>query len=541
MTTRRNRAKAAKAGSRVRIGDVVTEIVAGKKFPTQIPRWPPDAFAIAAYLLQKSGAYVRVVEDWPPNKSGPAWNLRMERVGKAWRRTSTTKTLPREVEKWWEIVVAARRMSLDELRRDSDVACALLQIVAAADEACEGVGLIYGPTDTAAHFAFQYMLTSFSLCSPSVNHSRVVVLPKLHTPQAGITLRSLTHNLALYTPGEVEAVWRWINFSEEENKWNLRLLLLPWPKTITPETFGQAKGTLRNMPENYGFFRCNSPIEPLDIDHLKTVFDRACAKAGAPIDGIIFPELALRAGDAERAAQATGAFVVAGVATAASNGEPGRNEVVLAAPLRDPGGATIGAPVSFIQSKHHRWKLDDQQIRQYGLTNRLDPRRFWWEHIAIGPRKVHFVTLTEWLTVSFLICEDLARLDPVMHLLHSVGPNLIICLLMDGPQLKSRWPARYSTVLADDPGSSVLTLTSLGMASASKPPKRLARAGASRTVALWKDAVSGEAQELKLRRGADGIVLTLTGKRQPEWSADGRKDKVETVYLVVDKDGVQEV
>jgi 5-methylcytosine-specific restriction enzyme A len=47
--------------------------------------------------------------------------------------------------------------------------------------------------------------------------------------------------------------------------------------------------------------------------------------------------------------------------------------------------------------------------------------------------------------------------------MRSVGPNLVVALLMDGPQLTARWPARYASVLADDPGSSVLTLTSLGM------------------------------------------------------------------------------
>jgi hypothetical protein len=47
--------------------------------------------------------------------------------------------------------------------------------------------------------------------------------------------------------------------------------------------------------------------------------------------------------------------------------------------------------------------------------------------------------------------------------MNAIGPNLVIALLMDGPQLENRWPARYATVLAEDPGSAVLTVTSLGM------------------------------------------------------------------------------
>jgi hypothetical protein len=58
--------------------------------------------------------------------------------------------------------------------------------------------------------------------------------------------------------------------------------------------------------------------------------------------------------------------------------------------------------------------------------------------------------------------EDLARPDPVGDLVRSVGPNLVIALLMDGPQLRARWSGRYAMSLADDPGSFVLSVTSLG-------------------------------------------------------------------------------
>ena len=95
--------------------------------------------------------------------------------------------------------------------------------------------------------------------------------------------------------------------------------------------------------------------------------------------------------------------------------------------------------------------------------------------------------MSEWLNFCVLICEDLARQDPVSELIRAVGPNLVVALLMDGPQLEHRWAAKYATVLAEDPGSSVLTVTSLGMARLSRPPKK----PVSRAVALWKDPVSG--------------------------------------------------
>jgi hypothetical protein len=90
---------------------------------------------------------------------------------------------------------------------------------------------------------------------------------------------------------------------------------------------------------------------------------------------------------------------------------------------------------------------------------------------------------------------------------------------MDGPQLRNRWPARYATVLADDPGCSVLTLTSVGMARMCKP----FGACESRVVALWKDSKHGPF-EIELPYDAAGIVLSLQAEYTEQWTADGRSD-----------------
>jgi hypothetical protein len=140
-----------------------------------------------------------------------------------------------------------------------------------------------------------------------------------------------------------------------------------------------------------------------------------------------------------------------------------------------------------------------------------------------------------WLTTCVLICEDLARQDPIAEIVRAVGPNLVIALLMDGPQLRSRWSARYATVLAEDPGSSVLTLTSLGMAMLSRPGGQLG----SRVVALWKDAKTAESREITLSENSVGIVLSLSVEYLDEWSADGRNDDFATGYPLLA--GVHEV
>ncbi len=130
----------------------------------------------------------------------------------------------------------------------------------------------------------------------------------------------------------------------------------------------------------------------------------------------------------------------------------------------------------FEQDKHHRWCLDERQIRQYHLTRSLDPKKLWWEAIDIGERRLYVIDVGGGLTTAPLVCEDLASLDEVADLVRRIGPGLVVAVLLDGPQLASRWPCRYGSVIADDPGSSVLTLTSYGMAARSRPPGRRGRA-----------------------------------------------------------------
>jgi hypothetical protein len=102
-----------------------------------------------------------------------------------------------------------------------------------------------------------------------------------------------------------------------------------------------------------------------------------------------------------------------------------------------------------------------------------------------------------------------------------VGHTLLIALLMDGPQLRGRWPSRYASVLAEDPGTSVLTLTSLGMAERSRPVLQETgnRAEPIRSIALWRDVESGE-HEITLDAGENACVPSLVCRTRNEFSAD---------------------
>jgi hypothetical protein len=121
------------------------------------------------------------------------------------------------------------------------------------------------------------------------------------------------------------------------------------------------------------------------------------------------------------------------------------------------------------------------------------------------------------LTLVSLVCEDLAEHDDIAQLVRAVGPTVVFAVLLDGPQLSSRWAARYASVLADDPGSAVLTLTSFGMVERSRPHRR----DVSPIIALCKDSVSGF-REIPLETGAHAVVLTVCMDRATRRSADGR-------------------
>jgi hypothetical protein len=170
------------------------------------------------------------------------------------------------------------------------------------------------------------------------------------------------------------------------------------------------------------------------------------------------------------------------------------------------------------QAKHHRWSLDDTQIRQYHLGGPLHRHTRWWEAIEVPPRSVQFVEFGDGVTLASLVCEDLAQADDVTGIIRSVGPMIVVTPLLDGPQLSSRWAARYASVLADDPGSAVLTLTSFGMAQRSGLPGQ----NPSPVVALWKGPRQ-QTREISLQPGAQGILLSASTARATRRSFDGRR------------------
>jgi hypothetical protein len=257
--------------------------------------------------------------------------------------------------------------------------------------------------------------------------------------------------------------------------------MLPWPLRVDPEDFKPIAPVERAEFEPSGFFEF-APAKLLDLDLADRVVQSARDQEGS-VEIVVLPESPLRPGDIDELEALLTRhrvwLVVAGIR------EP-----------PDPGGR-FGANWLHLgvwfggrwwhcrQNKHHRWSLDDNQIEGYHLAAALAPGVRWWEAMAVPRRVVQVVELDEGVTLVSLVCEDLARLDEVADLLRAIGPTLVVVTLLDGPQLASRWAARYASVLADDPGSAVVTITSFGFVDRSRPAGR----PPSRVVSLWKDPV----------------------------------------------------
>jgi hypothetical protein len=364
---------------------------------------------------------------------------------------------------------------------------------------------------------------------------RVRVLPKRRTPQTGIDLRSLTHHLAaIHT--ETNLKYTLLPIPKIKRK-RLEVLLIPWPYDLSADTFSiHETNALPTMPTEYfGFFKF-APVEEPPIEKFVEVVKKA-RRISEGVDMIVLPETALTESQLHQLETALDddvalgdeeeSVIVAGVRSDTISGNFGRNRVVFSY-LN-----TFGDRERFFQSKHHRWALDESQILDYDLGKQLSPAKRWWEAIDIPERSLCLLANADWLMVCPLVCEDLARQEPLSRTLRAVGPTLVIALLLDGPQLVQRWPHRYAGVLSDDPSSSVLTLTSLGMAMRSSPPGHEPRP----VVAFWKDALRGY-REISLNPGNEALLLSLAPRPQRQWTADGRDSTATTVTLL---EGVYEL
>jgi hypothetical protein len=505
----------------------------------ELTAWPPDIFAITGVLLAQSGAFRLTIsppdgKEWPPRKS---WASEIRALGDEWALAArfdadlARPTLPTEIASACTQVKANQSVAVADVDDRWDIACDLLLLHAAADEACRELGISSARAAGFALSANLHLTANGTLSRIAVDRLRV--LPKLRTPAGGITIRSLSRYLALLN-AELRTTWHAVpqRFEGVSTRIRFRLLAVPWPRVVYPSDFSrldQKLWPLANMDRRrFGFFSFE-PKEQFEATWVGELVDAARDRAGG-VEAVVLPELAVTPTDvaaleAELAARNVD-YLITGV-RGGSQASLSRNFVHL-------GVGTTKGWQTYEQDKHHRWCLEREQIHQYHLGSALHPEIRWWEAIEIPARSRVFVVANQWLVVCPVICEDLARMDPVADSVHAVGPSLVIALLLDGPQLAARWPGRYASALADDPGSSVLTLTSLGMAERS----RLEGEAPSRVIGLWKDPRRGT-RHIELDRNAEAALLTLSVELRTSVTADGREDGHTTPELVLS--GIEQI
>jgi hypothetical protein len=515
----------------VTIGSVWRGI--GHPLTPDVLAWPPDVFALVDRVLEASEAY-RFVVSPPPGVDVAATGSGATTSAVAvewWEWLDGRWGLPpADVVAWWGTVNGALGVGIDVLSagKEWQVTDALLALHAVADEACAGLGdATAAPPGPGCAFraAARELLSvsgSLSRLSPGV----LRVLPRCRATTTGISIHSLARHVCVRGP-QVDVEWhRTLSRPEGETlaAAHSNVVLLPWPLRVRARDFRPVPYTLPHMDTGeFGFFEFR-PDEALDLDRVDAVLRAAADEAGA-VDIVILPEAAVTPAEVaplEAILAAHGCWcLITGVREpAAEAGALGDNWV------------HVGVRQHLVwrharQHKHHRWCLDGRQINQYHLGGALSPKMRWWEAVGVSPRSLQICDMGA-MTLAPLLCEDLARLEPVADVVRAIGPSAVVTLLLDGPQLASRWTARYASVLADDPGSAVLTLSCYGMVRRCRPPG----CAPSNVVALWKDSTGGMV-EIALEDGADAVLIATNVGFRDSVTADGRRHPATTSEITL--------
>jgi hypothetical protein len=509
--------------------------VSGRDLTEQGLAWPPDVFALAGTVLGRTSAYRFAVSPptgrhWPPRRFD-SWHDVVTEAADAWCAWAEAPEGPPPdlVADTWAVLVDAASVGLDDIADGQawEVCEALFMLLALSDEACGGVAATLDPERTTG---FRFRARAAELLARTGSLSavptyRLRVLPKGRTPPGGISFRSLSRYLCL-RGASVDVAWHKAPARRAgTGQQQANVLLLPWPLRVRQRDFRPLAGSVRRAEnEPFGTFEF-APAEPFDLDLVERVVIAALDEVDG-IDAVILPESSVPADDLQPLEALLARYGVSVLLA-------GVREKAPAADLLPGNWVHLGVHVGgcwshYRQNKHHRWFLDESQINQYHLAGALHPSVRWWEAMRVPRRSLQFLELSEGLTVVAVVCEDLARLDEVAELLRDVGPSLVVTILLDGPQLASRWTARYASVLADDPGTAVLTLTASGMVRRSRP----VGAPPSSVVALWKDPTRG-LREIPLEPGAHGVVMSVAVTRARRRCADGRTPVDNSTGLVV--------
>lgn len=515
------------------------------------PIWPPDIFAVTGTLIERSSCYTEAGPDRINPKGHSAYINDVTTIVAAWVGSDDGLfAVPEVVQNLWTTVVRTYgETAITGVMDSPELVKALLLLFALADEACRGMGwdnvagenvfadLALASFVNDANVSESVPLLPYSpnsLCA-LVPPSAAVVMPKTLTATVGCTIRSLSHHLALL-PGisQCRPSWALTNEEEEDKAYKpIRLLVIPYPFSIPSDSFSITDDPVHLVDGTFtaAYFGLeqkwlkNGKTKTISakalFDNLvKPLLDQANGKSPSPVTGIVMPECSLSEHLADALAKLLGkadvSFFTTGILSRDANSGKSRNVAKTYVLHKEK------PPHCLEQFKHHRWRLDRAQCEQYGLDfHRLSRAEKWWEDIDVSNRQLPFLALRRYMSMTVLICEDLARNDPAMSVVRAVGPNLVIALLMDGPQLNHRWPGKYATVLGEDPGSGVLSVTCSAMLDRSndhwneRPKKRV--------IGLWRGEGSS-GTEIELPKNHHGVLLDIHSRLVEQHTLDTRPD-----------------
>lgn len=535
--------------------------------------WAPNIFALISIVFHRTGAYkICLIEPKPFDVNG--WQKNVEFDAELWIEYSNNLILGEEgtelfsdktkllkdnyevIKKCWDLidintlrVISETKNDDSQFQKSKDFAVSMAIILIISDSSSCGFGLVCQPISVSQKkykllHAVANMLLNNTGSLSSISKFHGIVLPKMRTPQSGLVLRSLSHQLTFHVT-EVEVMWRsfpWLN----NHKQSLNVLAVPYPDDVKKTTF-------ETLEDNYHFTRYfrgkinktdeeKSKVKILIDNLVKEVIYQVDSKN--EIDIIVLPEMALGIEDysllLEKLHNAYISkndiiqlpIIISGVMREDDDDKslPFHNEVRMAIFF-------AGKWYQTQQRKHHRWQIDRDQILQYKLEAYFATDKNWFEYCSISQRRLTILAPNGWLALTSLICEDLARQEPVGDVIRGIGPTLLMALLSDGPQLKNRWSARYASVLADDPGTAVLSLTSLGMVKRSQSTESLNNNSSKEakliTIGLWKDMIRGW-KELHMNEDRNALLFTISAKFVEEFTLDGRTDNTNASVFRMD-------
>jgi hypothetical protein len=279
--------------------------------------------------------------------------------------------LPERITALGNTIISHRMSEVTDLGTPGswELCKAVLELHIVADQASAGLGV---PTEASMTKASNFWRRAADMMAKDhtlaqLSRDVVAVCPKMRTPKKGISLRSLSHHLAV-NRSEVKVRWARSSYLQKELKEDihspLNLLIIPWPLAVEPRDFRPSTHENKIVMDEskHRFFEFSPAADDPDalIKLTKSLLNDAEKRVGRPgaraVHGVVLPELAMSEDERksmQNLLQKEGVPLLLG----GVRGERLNEAIVW---TRNPFETSDGDLLVYRQSKHHRWYLDEQ-------------------------------------------------------------------------------------------------------------------------------------------------------------------------------------